>query len=66
MSTFLLTDTKMVFKICKHLISGKFKEARTYVFSLPLSLCIVFIQGLSLNLVQDSSVQELDQLVPLD
>lgn len=66
MSTFILTDTKLVFKIRKHLISGKFKEARTYVFSLPLSLCIIFIQGPSLNLVQASGVPELDPLVPLD
>lgn len=65
MSTFSLTDTKRVFKMHKLFISGKFKQARTYVFSLFLSLCIVFIQGLSLNLVRDRGVQELDPLVPL-
>lgn len=34
--------------------------------SLSLSLCIIFIQGPSLNLVQASGVPELDPLVPLD
>jgi len=51
-STFSLTDTILVFKMHKHFISGKFKQARAYVFSLPLSLCTAFIQGLSLNFVQ--------------
>lgn len=65
MSTFALTDTKHIFKMCKHFISGKFKQARTYVFSLLLSLCTAFIQGLCLNLAQDRDVQELDPLVHL-
>lgn len=66
MSTFSLTDTKLVFKMDKNFISGNFKQVRTYVFSLPLTLCSVFIQGLSLNLVQDRGAQDLDPLVSLD
>lgn len=49
----------------KHFISGKFKQARAYVFFLPF-LWAVFLQGLCLSLVEDTSVQGLDPLVPLD
>lgn len=66
MLTFSLTDTKLVFKMSKHLILEKFKQDRTYVFSPALSVCAAFIQELSLNLAQDRGVQDLDPLVPLD